>query len=148
MIQDSAWQSYTELHTHHSVVGTLVQRDAVRSTQLNNERPIYVWLPPDYDHTTRRYPVIYMHDGQNLFDHHTSFAGEWQVDETMQRLSHEGLPAIIVGIPNMGADRVHEYSPFSDPHFGGGRAEQYIAFVADTLKPLIDRDFRTQPERP
>lgn len=142
-----AWQDYTALHLSHTVVGTLKQRSAVYSPQLANERPIFVWLPPDYAHSERRYPTIYMHDGQNLFDRAASYTGEWQVDETMHALSYEGLPAIIVGIPNMGADRVHEYSPFVDARYGGGRGDRYLDFLVETLKPMIDRDFRTLAAR-
>jgi predicted alpha/beta superfamily hydrolase len=121
--------------------------NALWSPQLHNHRDILVWLPPDYYASARRYPVFYMHDGQNLFDQYTSFVGEWRVDETMQTLSFQGFPAIIVGIPNMGAQRVLEYSPFNDPRFGKGQGDHYLAFVADTVKPLIDAHFKTMPER-
>jgi predicted alpha/beta superfamily hydrolase len=141
------WRNYSDTHAHHTVVGTLLQYTALWSPQLNNHRDILVWLPPDYYASTRRYPVFYMHDGQNLFDQYTSFVGEWRVDETMHLLSAQGFPAIIVGIPNMGAQRVLEYSPFSDARFGKGQGDQYLAFVADTIKPLIDAQFRTLPNR-
>lgn len=141
------WRNYSETHPHHSVTGTLLQYNALWSPQLNNHRDILVWLPPDYHASTRRYPVFYMHDGQNLFDQYTSFVGEWHVDETMQTLSFQGFPAIIVGIPNMGAQRVLEYSPFNDPRFGKGLGDLYLGFVADTIKPVIDAHFRTMPER-
>jgi predicted alpha/beta superfamily hydrolase len=88
-----------------------------------------------------------MHDGQNLFDRLTSFAGEWQVDETMQALSQEGFEAIVVGIANTGVERLDEYSPFRDPRHGGGQGGPYLEFVVQTLKPLIDRCFRTLPGR-
>jgi predicted alpha/beta superfamily hydrolase len=88
-----------------------------------------------------------MQDGQNLFDAATSFAGEWQVDETMEALSQEGLEAIVVGIPNAGEKRLDEYSPFSQLKLGGGNGDKYISFLADTVKPLIDSEFRTCPER-
>ncbi len=141
------WLDYGERHSNHTVVGTLKQREAVYSPQLDNYRNLLVWLPPDYATTTRRYPVLYLHDGQNLFDQFTSYSGEWRVDETMLQLSYEGYPAIIVGVPNMGSQRINEYSPFHDPHFGGGRGEQYVAFIAKTLKPMIDQEFRTLPQR-
>jgi predicted alpha/beta superfamily hydrolase len=88
-----------------------------------------------------------MHDGQNLFDRFTSFAGEWQVDETMEALSQMGLEAIVVGIPNMGEHRLDEYSPFRDARRNqGGQGDRYIEFIANTIKPLIDREFPTQVE--
>jgi predicted alpha/beta superfamily hydrolase len=88
-----------------------------------------------------------MHDGQNLFDDMTSFAGEWNVDETMEQASQRGLEAIVVGIPNLGEQRMDEYSPFVQGGLGGGRGDAYLAFVAETIKPLIDRDFRTLADR-
>lgn len=144
---EMSWLDYGERHLDHTVVGTLKQREGVYSPQLDNYRNLLVWLPPDYTASTRRYPVLYLHDGQNLFDQFTSYAGEWRVDETMHQLSDEGYPAIIVGVPNMGSQRINEYSPFHDPHFGGGHGEQYLAFLTKTLKPLIDQQFRTLQHR-
>jgi predicted alpha/beta superfamily hydrolase len=143
------WQSYVEDRNAgtHTVVGNVQVLKELLSPQLGNRRDLFVYLPPSYTQTQRRYPVIYMHDGQNLFDAAASYAGEWQVDETMEALSSEGLEAIVVGIPNMGVRRLDEYSPFCDPRLGGGQGEQYLAFIVETLKPLIDRDFRTYPDR-
>jgi predicted alpha/beta superfamily hydrolase len=132
----------------HTAVGNILVRDRLWSPHLKNARPLFVCLPPSYTHSTeRRYPVIYMQDGQNLFDQATSYTTEWRVDETVQRLSHEGIEAIIVGIPNAGGQRLSEYGPFDDPYHGAGRADHYLAFIADTVKPLVDHDFRTLPER-
>lgn len=144
-----SWQDYKKLFPGgtHTVTGNVrILRDFF-SPQLNNRRDILVYLPPSYADSTQRYPVIYMHDGQNLFDQATSFAGEWEVDETMAALSVEGLEAIVVGIPNMGSERLNEYSPFRDTWRGGGKGRQYVSFIASTLKPLIDSDFRTLPDR-
>jgi predicted alpha/beta superfamily hydrolase len=149
------WQDYhTYIHRNgngslgdHSVVGNVVVRD-VASPQLQNSRDIFVYLPPSYLTSNRRYPVLYMHDGQNLFDQASSYAGEWGVDETMERLGHEEhLEAIVVGIPNQGRHRVDEYSPYHDPYLGGGRGDRYLDYLVHTLKPRIDRDFRTLPGR-
>src|SRR5215468_4146769 len=100
------WRNYVEGRSEHTVVGILKVRKNIRSPQLGNRRDLYVYLPPSYDQGTRRYPVIYMHDGQNLFDRVISYAGEWGVDETMEALSQEGLEAIVVGIPNKGKRRL------------------------------------------
>lgn len=142
----TAWQSYNVIKSHHTVTGTLKIRTGVYSPELQNSRDILVWLPDSYPSTQYHYPVIYMQDGQNLFDAHTSYAGEWHVDETLQQLGHEGMEAIVVGIPNT-KDRIHEYNPFQESHFGKGRGEHYLAFLVNTLKPMIDRDFRTLPQR-
>jgi isoamylase len=133
--------------SEHTIVGTVRVLDQVYSPELENRRGILVYLPPEYDSSQQRYPVIYMHDGQNLFDQATSYTGEWQVDETMEALSRAGYPAIVVGIPNLGQQRIEEYSPFDDPQHGPGRGPAYLAFIVQTLKPLIDQQFRTLPDR-
>jgi predicted alpha/beta superfamily hydrolase len=120
---------------------------AVHSPQLGNERDIDVFLPPSYARTRRRYPVVYMQDGQNLADPDRAFAGTWNLPEAIAELSSRGIEAIIVGIPNMGAERVREYSPFHDERHGGGSGDAYLAFVERTIKPLVDERFRTRPER-
>lgn len=143
------WQDYKSLVTQHTVVGDLRVRDAVLSPQLQNERRLFVWLPPTYHTSDKRYPVIYMHDGDNLFDDHISYSGEWRVDETITELSQDGLEAIVVGIPNAGEMRRIEYNPYPvqlGNHFWDGKGDDYIRFITDTIKPMIDADFRTQPQ--
>lgn len=133
---------------HHTVVGTMKALAQLESPQLGNRRDILVYLPPSYNTSQRRYPVIYMHDGQNLFDRATSFGEEWEVDQTLEAASRDGLEAIVVGIPNLGEERLNEYSPWVDRrHKQGGRGNDYLDFIIHTLKPLIDRDFRTMPGR-
>ncbi len=115
--------------------------------QLNRTRRIWVYLPPDYADTGMDYPVLYMHDGQNVFDAATSFSGEWQVDETLNRLHAEGDTGIIVvAIDNGGASRLDEYSPWVNPQYGGGEGDLYVQFIANTLKPYIDGKYRTKPD--
>src|SRR5690348_4734548 len=133
------WLDYPQAAgTGHTVVGTLKIYLGLWSPQLQNRRDILVYLPPSYSTGQRRYPVVYMHDGQNLFDDATSFVGEWKVDETMETLSKEGIEAIVVGIPNQGEQRLDEYSPFRDRLRHGGRGDAYLSFVVRTVKPLID----------
>jgi predicted alpha/beta superfamily hydrolase len=129
------------------VVGNVRVLPAVESPELGNTRDIQVYLPPSYQSSGRHYPVIYMHDGQNLFDATTSFAGEWRVDDTLEGLGPEGIEAIVVAVPNMGARRIDEYSPFRDSVRGGGRGDAYVDFLVRTLKPEVDRLFRTRHER-
>jgi predicted alpha/beta superfamily hydrolase len=119
-----------------------VLRD-VFSPRLGNHRDLLVCLPPSYDADDRRYPVIYMHDGQNLFDPATSFAGAWHVDRLMETLAADGLEAIVVGVPNAGPRRIDEYSPFADGHRGGGLAGDYLFFLTSRVKPAVDDAFRT-----
>jgi alpha-glucosidase len=112
--------------------------------QLNRNRRIWLYLPPDYQTSTKEYPVLYMQDGQNLFDAATSFSGEWQVDETLNTLFAGGdYGAIVVGIDNGGAERLNEYSPWNNPQYGGGQGDLYVDFIAETLKPYIDANYRT-----
>ncbi len=127
--------------------GSLELISAVYSPQLDNRRDLVVYLPASYAKSRRRYPVIYMQDGQNLFDPATSFAGAWGLDEALPAAARRGTEAIVVGIPNMGAERIDEYSPFVDAQAGGGRGELYLEFVVRTIKPLIDSRFRTATAR-
>lgn len=127
--------------------GTLEVIRDVYSPELGNRRDILVYLPSAYAKSERPLPVLYMHDGQNLFDPTTSFAGEWGVDAAMARAPRKGRRAIVVGIPNMGIDRMREYSPFVDARHGGGGAEAYVEFLVRTLKPMIDSRYRTRAER-
>lgn len=147
----TTWQPYYNVYKReegYHVTGNIVVTVDFQSRRLNNKRNILVYLPPSYRSSDQHYPVIYMHDGQNLFDPTTSYAGEWGVDETMEQLAkREGIEAIIVGVPNMGRQRIDEYSPFVERRLGGGRGDSYLAFLAYGLKPVIDRDFRTLPDR-
>ncbi len=117
--------------------------------QLNRHRRIWVYLPTDYhQYTEKRYPVLYMQDGQNLFDTRTSSFGEWGVDKTLDKLQSKGNEGIIVvGIDNGGHHRANEYAPWARAKFGGGEGLDYAQFVGYTLKKYIDEHFRTQPQR-
>ena len=88
---------------------------------LNRERTVRLYLPPGYATSTKRYPMLYMHDGQNLFDAATSYAGEWGVDETLDTLAKiQGLELIVVGIDQGGVNRMTEFNPWDAPRFGRG----------------------------
>jgi len=126
--------------------GSLVTLPGFHSPQLGNDRSLRLYLPPSYgENPAKRYPVLYMHDGQNLFDAATaSYGVEWQVDETFDRLIGQGAvrEAIVVGIDNT-ADRISEYTPTPDPSYGGGNADAYLDFVQQTVKPYVDAHYRT-----
>jgi predicted alpha/beta superfamily hydrolase len=133
-----------------------VLRD-VYSPELHNHRDVFVYLPPSYGaqpsgrrtaDPDARFPVLYMHDGQNLFDPELSFSGAWRVDLAMQTAARLGYEAIVVGVANTGGSRIDEYSPFFDDRVGGGgTADRYVDFLLHTLKPMVDAQFRTRPER-
>ncbi|MES2411341.1 MAG: alpha/beta hydrolase-fold protein [Bacteroidota bacterium] len=115
--------------------------------QLSRYRKVWIYLPPDYYTTSKTYPVLYMQDGQNLFDNATSFSGEWQIDESLNTLHSQGnYGAIVVGIDNGGGERLNEYSPWINATYGGGQGDLYMQFVGETLKPFIDSNFRTKPQ--
>ncbi|MBV8033929.1 alpha/beta hydrolase-fold protein [Roseateles sp.] len=116
---------------------------------LDRTRTLRLCLPPSYGRDAeRRYPVIYMHDGQNLFDAATSFAGEWGVDETMEALAREtGFEALVVGIDNGGAKRNTEMAPYDHAELGKAEGAAYLDFIANTVKPFIDAGWRTQAGR-
>lgn len=136
----------------HTLTGHFhILRD-FRSAALGNERDILVHLPPGYDDDPeRRHPVLYMHDGQNLFNAATAYGGrEWHLDETADGMVMAGRiePLIIVGINHAGADRMHELTPTaSRKHKAGGRGALYAKFLIEELKPFIDANYRTRPER-
>jgi hypothetical protein len=107
--------------THTAADNVSVMDEDFYIPQLDRNRRIWIYLPPDYETSATAYPVLYMHDGQNLFDAATSFAGEWEVDETLNELAGQGIAVpIVVGIDNGGTDRVGEYTPWINPAYGGG----------------------------
>ena len=121
-----------------------VSRISLEATQLDTIKEIWIYLPKAYQTTKKKYPVIYMHDAQNLFDKETSYVGEWNVDESLDSLVKP--EAIIVGIEHGGNKRIDELTPFSNDKYGGGKADAYLDFILQTLKPHIDREYRTKKE--
>jgi predicted alpha/beta superfamily hydrolase len=135
----------------NTLTGTLRLHKNLQSRFLEQARDIIVYLPPEYNsaHETR-YPVLYLHDGQNLFDAATAFAGnEWGLDELAEDLisNREIEPLIIVGIYNAGVKRMAEYTPTRDKRGRGGRAKQYAKLIVEDLKPFIDGEYRTLSDR-
>ncbi len=144
------WRDFAPRREVHTVVGNLRTHFDFPATKLGNKRTILVYLPEGYDEDSEtRYPVLYMHDGQNLFDAATSYIGvEWNVDETLTRMIVSGRvePLIVVGIHNT-VDRAFEYTPAPDKARGGGGASLYADFIVNDLKPFIDLNYRTRPGR-
>lgn len=136
------WASYPVEAWQTSGVSGQLLGSIVKSPQLGNERTVLLYLPASYDEGDRRYPVLYLQDGQNLFDPNTAFGGQaWGVGETMTLLAGEGIEAIVVAPYNMAEKRIQEYNPFA--HWRQGCGQAYVDFLAQTLKPLVDHDFRT-----
>lgn len=114
--------------------------------QLNTKRRIWLYLPPSYTTSKKSYPVIYMHDGQNLFDVATSGFGEWKIDEFLDSAALKGgKEFIVVGVDHGGAERLKEYNPYNS-EYGTGKGKEYVAFLAETLKPHIDENYRTKAD--
>ena len=143
----------------HTLTGNIQHHAEFSSRILDNQRDIWVYLPPGYRRATRqRYPVFYLHDGQNVFDAATAFGGiEWNADETAQGLIKKGLvePLIIVAIGSVGENRIHEYTPTAasvEPNAESetkslGLLRDYGRFLVEELKPFIDQTYRTRPDK-
>ena len=140
------WQPYPLAGTGGEGQVTLLVRRGIASPELRNRRDVWVALPPGAADGAR-YPVVYMQDGQNLFDPAISANGDWGLAGTLAALASDGCPAIVAGIANTGARRGFEYSPFRDPVHAGGGGDRYLSFVVGTLKPHIDAVFPTEPDR-
>lgn len=161
LVNDAQWSTGANYHVRAGATtdiypffgashGSLVQVPGFASPQLGNSRTLRIYLPPSYgENPAKHYPVLYMHDGQNLFDAQTSaFGTEWRVDENVDAAVGSGQmdEVIVVGVDNT-ANRIWEYTPCCDPTYGGGGAPTYERFLIDTVKPYIDQHFRTLPSK-
>ena len=129
-----------QLHSQ-STASTQVSTFVIEAPQLNTHKNIWVYLPKSYKNLKTAYPVIYMHDAQNLFDDSTSYVGEWKVDEYLDSIKTK--EAIIIGIEHGNEKRIDELTPYVHEKYGGGNGDNYIDFIKNTLKPYIDITYRT-----
>jgi alpha-glucosidase len=144
-----AWKNEFEVlpKKHTASNHVTIMDTAFNIPQLNSKRKIWVYLPRDYENNNKRYPVLYMHDGQNLFDEYTGNFGEWGVDEALDSLIKTGAPAcIVVGINN-GPNRINEYNPYNTDRFGKGEGDNYLQFIVNNLKPYIDKHYKTLSQK-
>lgn len=116
----------------------------VKAPQLDTLKTIWIYLPKEYHNSKKNYPVLYMHDAQNLFDAKTSYVGEWEVDEFMDTLTEK--KSIIIGIEHGNEKRIDELTPYKHEKYGGGNGDNYLNFIKNTLKPHIDITYRTKSE--
>lgn len=146
----AGWRGGGSVEREHTTTASVsILSDAFEMPQLGRTRRLWLYLPPDYaTNTDRRYPVLYMHDGQNVFDEATSYVGEWGVDESLDAMHAAGeLSLIVVAVDHGGTRRFDEYSPWNNPQYGGGEGDAYVDFLVETLKPYIDAHYRTLPDR-
>ncbi len=126
----------------------VITNDSIYIKQLDRYRKIRIYLPPEYDNSNECYPVLYMHDGQNLFDDSTSYVGEWSVDEILDSLyASDNFKLIIVGIDNGQQYRMTEYGPWKNIRNGKPEGKKYMEFIVEDLKPIIDNQYRTLSNR-
>ncbi|MDA8621553.1 alpha/beta hydrolase-fold protein [Psychrosphaera sp.] len=127
----------------------IIETNAVFLKSLKRPRTLRIYLPPSYHQgKAKRYPVLYMHDAQNLFDDKTSFVGEWGVDESLDSIASEfGFELIVVGIDNHPQKRLNEYSAWPHEKYGEAEGELYINDVVNVVKPYIDNKFRTLTDK-
>lgn len=145
LFQIAGFEDFPAPHTAVGNTGLIMTR--FHMPELGRMRKIWIRLPNDYYMSEEHYPVLYMHDGQNLFSAGSSFAGEWEIDESMEILAASCVDAIVVGVENGGAFRIDEYAPWMNPQYGGGQGDLYSQFLVETLKPYIDANYRTLPGR-
>lgn len=132
----------SSVKSQESTASKQVSTFMIEAPQLQTSKKIWLYLPKNYSTSKKKYPVIYMHDAQNVFDAKTSFVGEWNVDEKLDSLNAQ---VIVVGIENTDK-RMEELTPYPHPKYGGGKADQYLDFIVTTLKPEIDKKYRTKTD--
>lgn len=130
-----------KLHAQESTAAKNVTTFEIFSSELNMQKKIWVYLPKNYNESSKNYPVIYMHDAQNVFDNKTSFVGEWEVDETLNRMNAQ---LIAIGIEHGNEKRLDELTPYKNEKYGGGNGDNYLNFIIKTLKPKVDSLYRTK----
>jgi len=127
---------------------SIIEKEFVIPNLNNISHKIWVYLPPNYVISRKKFPVIYMHDAQNLFDDKTSYIGEWKVDESLNELYNATKKGfIVVGVENGGEERINEYTPWPNEKYGGGKGAIYMDFIVNTLKPYIDETYRTKAQQ-
>lgn len=146
MIDIAGWQDNfkPEEKKHATSANVHIIAEKFDIPQLARQRRIRIYLPANYGSSHKKYPVIYMHDGQNLFEGSTSGYGQWGIDQIMDKLP-AGEESIIVGVDHGGAYRMSEYNPY-DSKYGKAQGDEYVEFLVQTLKPYIDQHYRTRTD--
>lgn len=130
--------------TQETTATSQVSTFNIVSPELQTTKKIWLYLPKNYSASKKKYSVIYMPDAQNLFDAKTAYSGEWNIDEKLDSLSAQ---VIVVGIEHGNEKRLEELTPYPHEKYGGGKANQYLDFIVNTLKPSIDKKYRTKTNK-
>ncbi|MBO3097357.1 alpha/beta hydrolase [Gelidibacter pelagius] len=133
--------TFSSLGHAQSTASEQVSTFQLEAPQLQVKKTIWLYLPKAYANSNKDYPVVYMQDAQNLFDAETSYVGEWNVDEYLDSISDN--KSLIIGIEHGNEKRMEELTPFPNEKYGGGKADAYLNFIINTLKPHIDTTYRT-----
>ena len=134
----------TNTTAQESTASKQVSTFTIEAPQLHTTKKIWVYLPKNYKNSQKKYSVLYMHDAQNLFDSKTSYVGEWNVDEKLDSINAQ---LIVIGIEHGNDKRMEELTPFQNDKYGGGNANAYLKFIVKTLKPQIDKKYRTKVKK-
>ncbi|MWB95398.1 alpha/beta hydrolase [Flavobacterium sp. GA093] len=134
-------QDLSKENAVQNTVSKNVSTFSIEAPQLKTSKKIWIYLPENYANSDKKYNVMYMHDAQNLFDSKTAYAGEWNVDEKLDSLKAQ---VIVVGIEHGNDKRLEELTPYKNEKYGGGNADNYVDFIVKTLKPFIDKKYRTK----
>lgn len=136
--------AFTNTIAQKSTASKQVSSFTIDAPQLHSTKKIWVYLPKNYSTSHKKYSVIYMHDAQNLFDAKTSYSGEWNIDEKLDSINAQ---VIVIGIEHGNDKRMEELTPYKNEKYGGGNANAYLEFMVKTLKPQIDRTYRTKTDK-
>jgi predicted alpha/beta superfamily hydrolase len=129
------------MKAQESTASKNVSHFTIDAPQLGVQKKIWVYLPDNYNENNKKFPVIYMHDAQNLFDRNTSYSGEWRADEVLDSLHAK---VIVIGIEHGNDKRGDELTPYLHEKYGGGKADAYLDFIVNILKPYVDKTYRTK----
>lgn len=124
-----------------STASSQVTTFEIDAPELHVKKKIWVWLPKEYASGKKKFPVLYLHDAQNVFDKKTSYSGEWEADETLEKMEAQ---LIVVAIEHGNEKRIDELTPYKHEKYGGGQADTYLDFIVQHLKPEIDKRYRTK----
>ncbi|OIQ29622.1 MAG: hypothetical protein BM564_05275 [Bacteroidetes bacterium MedPE-SWsnd-G2] len=136
--------SFQTTITSQTTASQQVTIDSLIYNTTNEFRKFWIYLPKNYQNSGKTYKTLYMHDGQNIFNKSTSYSGEWQVDEYLDKIENDDC--ILIAIAHGEAHRIDELTPFPNSKYGGGHADEYLLFLTQKVIPYINKTYRTKTE--